>query len=303
MPRKGYRSITLSEDVYNSIVGKARLYGTSAPELIKTMVEGDFLLRRRKIAGVASRPSSWQNTIDSFEKWLSSRRGLSQDTIVRYSAEVRACPFEPESFIGEYRRWRVVAFRLYAHYLYQTGQMGMEDRQRWLELLKLKPQNAPGEVEVKEADVRALMQQPHDPLVDVLYYSGVRVTEAYRLCKDPHSFEQLEGFRRHSVGWARGPKRCDYAYLPDWVELKTAFGCRPEFLSLRVKMRPKLLRKFFYRVAKRVALEARADPAVADFYQSRISRLSVGERHYGELRREADALYTKVAEELRRLSG
>jgi len=216
---------------------------------------------------------------------------------------VRACPFEPESFLGEYRRWRIVAFRLYAHYLYQTGQMPMEDRQRWLELLRLKPQNAPGEVEVREGDVRALMQAPHDPLVDVLYYSGVRVTEAYRLCKDAHAYEQLGGFRRYSVGWARGPKRCDYAYLPDMVELRTSFGCRPEFLSLRVKMRPKLLRKFFYRVAKRVALDERADPAVADFYQSRISRLSVGDRHYGELRREADLLYPRVAEELGRLSG
>jgi intergrase/recombinase len=62
-----------------------------------------------------------------------------------------------------------------------------------------------------------------------------------------------------------------------------------------------MLRKWFYRTAKRVALEERADPILADFYQSRVSQLSVGERHYGELRKEADALYPAVMGELKHL--
>jgi hypothetical protein len=54
--------------------------------------------------------------------------------------------------------------------------------------------------------------------------------------------------------------------------------------------------------AKVFALENRADPLVADFYQSRVSKFTMGERHYGELKTEADGLYPLVVDNLRRIS-
>jgi intergrase/recombinase len=136
----------------------------------------------------------------------------------------------------------------------------------------------------------------------VLYYSGIRITEACYLGDNSVPFEDLGGFRRYAVGWARGNKRCDYAYLPVFVK---PAPCEPDWnhFYATLPMLPKMLRKFFYRVAKRTALENRADPLIADFYQSRVSRFTVGERHYGELRSEADNLYPKVMASLNSIAG
>jgi hypothetical protein len=41
MPRKGYRSLTLPEDVYRRIAKRARLYGTSCQKMIELILEND----------------------------------------------------------------------------------------------------------------------------------------------------------------------------------------------------------------------------------------------------------------------
>ncbi len=73
-------------------------------------------------------------------------------------------------------------------------------------------------------------------------------------------------------------KRCAYAYVPSFVRIDAYRGDLDHYARV-LPCQPKMLRKWFYRTAKRV----------------------VGERHYGELRKEADALYPAVMGELKHL--
>jgi intergrase/recombinase len=140
------------------------------------------------------------------------------------------------------------------------------------------------------------------PLLQILFYGGIRITEAEYLMKnrDTIKSEDCGNFIRYSVKWFRGPKRCDYVYLPKFVNIPKITNS----LDLHHLWRnnngnnPKLLRKFFYRTAKHTALENRFDPLIADFYQSRVSKFTIGEKHYGELKSEANRLYPKVMEQL-----
>jgi len=271
---------------------------------------GDLLLRgspgvKATLTPTSSSPCfSPSEDHESFRAWLKNRRGLSEDTVVRYMQELlRTGSLQPEEFLGDYRRWKFVAFRLYVHYLYQMGRISAEGKARWLDLLKLKKQSIPDVAEVKTEDIARIMNGKHDGLVDILYWSGIRITEALYLCRCREGclFEDMDGFRRYSVKWSRGPKRCDYAYLPSFVALNTS-ARETEHMSMYCGsgVKPKLLRKFFYRTAKACALDERKDPLIADFYQSRVSKMSIGERHYGCLREEADKLYPKVMERLRK---
>ena len=95
-------------------------------------------------------------------------------------------------------------------------------------------------------------------------------------------------------------KRCAYAYVPSFVRIDAYRGDLDHYARV-LPCQSKMLRKWFYRTAKRVALSEGMDPALADFYQSRVSALSVRERHYGLMREEADRLYPKVMGELGKL--
>jgi intergrase/recombinase len=140
------------------------------------------------------------------------------------------------------------------------------------------------------------------PLLQILFYGGIRITEANYLMLNINTIqsEDCGDFIRYSVKWFRGPKRCDYVYLPKFIKIPKIDNP----LDLHHIQRnnngnnPKLLRKFFYRIAKQTALDNRFDPLIADFYQSRVSKFSIGEKHYGEIKSEADRLYPKIIKRL-----
>jgi len=312
MPRKGYRSLTLPDELYEELVKKAEMYGTTVPRLIGRMVEVDAFDETfiKKFQGAGSYCASPDDdyhgnctvqieNLGRFEGWLRLRKQLSERVLRHYMREVSASgpSVTPESFLV-YRKWRFLAFRNYVHYLYQMGIMGAEERARWLELLKFKRNNSIEPPDVRECDVRAMMNSTDDPIINILFYSGLRIIEAVYVSNNAIPFEDFGSFRRYEVKWSRGQKRCDYAYIPSFVALKPT-EVNLDHFARQFAMNPKLLRKFFYRTAKRTALENRADPLIVDFYQSRVSKFSVGERHYGELRSEADELYPKVVDSLK----
>jgi len=157
--------------------------------------------------------------LKDFEAWLFTRRQLSRDTAMRYVAEIKRLPegFEPAWFVKRYNKWVYVAARLFIHYQYQMSMMTAEQRARWLDLLKTRQNTRTEPPEVKEEDVRRLLMSDlgeYRSLIDVLYYGGIRITEARYLGDNKVPYEDFGNFRRYSVKWFRGPKRCDYAYLP-----------------------------------------------------------------------------------------
>jgi hypothetical protein len=82
--------------------------------------------------------------LDGFKRWLTSHKEISETTACRYVKilsglvplnTTHKSSAAPEDFV-EYGRWRFLAFRSYIHYRYQMGLLSMEDRARWMELLK-----------------------------------------------------------------------------------------------------------------------------------------------------------------------
>ncbi len=251
-------------------------------------------------------PATGWNT---FKNWLLNHRGLDPKTADSYLKCVtrKQFPVFPESFVSSYKAWHTKGFRLYVHYLYQMGYLKLEERMRWLELLKIRQPLRIKETEIPLDDVLNVFKSdlPHKiriPL-EICYYSGCRVDEAtyllYHLGLNDIPFADLDSFRRYHVDWYRGKKRCDYVYMPSFLAarlecldvdpLRVSDHCRKHGLLM-----PKFLRKHFFRVAKQAALENQADPAIADFLQSRVSRMGIGDRYYGILRAETDRIYAKI---------
>lgn len=241
--------------------------------------------------------------LSSFSTWLTTRRKLSSDTATRYIQEIKKAPkhVTPQYFIDNYSAWRYNAFRLYVHYLYQTGLLEFNDKMRWLDLLKTTKNNRIEPPEITPEQIRTIMKDTSS-LIQILFYGGIRITEANHLMlnRDTIKSEDFGDYIRYSVKWFRGPKRCDYVYLPKFVTIPKIH--KPLDLDHLWRNKNsnnlKLLRKFFYRTAKQTALENRFDPLIADFYQSRVSKFSIGEKHYGELKSEANALYPLVIQKL-----
>lgn len=244
------------------------------------------------------------SNLGEFRTWLKVRRRISDETAHRYIMvlEKRGPVISPSVIMEKYDRWLYVACRLFVRYSFHAGTMTNDSRVRWLDLLRIQePGHAPEGEEITPESVRQLLAcDDSTQLLHALYYSGIRITDAVYFFNNCSGMERAEfdGFVRWKVGFTRGMKKCEYCYLP------RDLNPRPITIDLshfarRMPCNPKLLRKFFYRTAKACALEERADPLIADFYQSRLSRMSVGERHYGYLREEADRLYPKVLARLK----
>ena len=89
MPRKGYRTITLSEADYWRLEEKARLYGTSIQDIIKIAVSDETLSKSFPGALVISGSNPDGPTIRTFIRPLSRQRNLSY----LYCAPARrSCP-------------------------------------------------------------------------------------------------------------------------------------------------------------------------------------------------------------------
>jgi hypothetical protein len=174
MPRKGYRSLTLPENTYQSLIDAASVYGTTAPKLIRMMIANDGKTPQgapgSRNDGVFHGNCTVQiEGLDRFREWLKVRRGLSDDTLERYMLVLLGSnpSASPEDFL-KYSRWRYIAFRNYFHFRYQMGLMTAEEKARWLDLLRIRHGTAQEPPEVREEDVREMMVQPHENIVEVL---------------------------------------------------------------------------------------------------------------------------------------
>ena len=323
MPRKGYRSLTLPEDVYRTLQRLSRrTYRTSPARFIEERlmdlygnvnIDDDSTEEsKRRVSGTSRTFSAEKvrekdliiSNLDEFRTWLSVRRRISDETAHRYIMvlEKFGPVISPSVIMEKYDRWLYVSCRLFVRYSFHAGIMTNDSRVRWLDLLRIQePWHAPESEEISADRVRALLAcDDATGFLHALYYSGIRITDAVYFFNNCSTFEHqdFDGFMRWKVGYSRGMKKCEYCYLPSDVE-PHPIALDLSHFARRMPCNPKLLRKFFYRTAKACALEERADPLIVDFYQSRLSRMSIGERHYGYLREEADRLYPKVLARLK----
>ncbi|MEM1913824.1 MAG: integrase, partial [Thermofilaceae archaeon] len=116
---------------------------------------------------------------------------------------------------------------------------------------------------------------------------------------------QDRGFCRYYLVWSRGKKRCEWIYFPATLTeyLKMWRGKIGKYDTVRDTLydyygvKVKDFRKLFYRVCRDVGVEG----AICDFYQSRISGLSIGDLHYDDIVTRADKQYTELAARLSKL--
>ena len=187
-----------------------------------------------------------------------------------------------------------------------------EQRDRLLKLLKLPSSSKlPRVEEISEDEIRKTFEKLEREdirlVYEVLLYSGCRLSEALKLLSsfDPKRFKKLNAeYGRYQLFSERGSKRALWLYLP--LELASKLADTRMSLTRhavytyarrRGILPPKMIRKFFYQLAYDIL----HDRELVDFYQGRISRLSIGSRHYDSLLARADKEYEKILGELRRL--
>ncbi|MEM4214741.1 MAG: integrase [Candidatus Methanomethylicaceae archaeon] len=295
----------MPEDVYRTLLELKRMYGTSWREIIINMSKNKEEIVRRVSGPPEKRSTSLPLTdLEGFRTWLGEHRKVSDETSLRYIQKLQSCGtlLDPRHVMTKYDRWLYSAARLFVRYKYLLGELDPYDRDRWFELLRFQDRYAMGEYPVSEEDVLALLSVdgPLKPFLEALYFSGVRIADLVHILANIENMKRLDfgEFFRLEVNYTRGRKRCFFAWFPSFIKLKPV-ALDLSHLARRLPRNPKILRKHFYRAAKRVALENRQDPVLADVYQSRISAVTVGDLRYGDLLTKADALYPKVVENLK----
>ena len=279
---------------------------------------GDLLMNPRPRRSPSRRhqlTTDLQLMIDNlreFEKWL-KRKGISDNTLreyVRYVSKFKV--LTPKLILNKRLSKNCIkALRNYVHFSYEIGLLSEEQHDRFLKLLKLPRQSKlPKIEEIEESEVREtfkkLKREDIRLAYEVLLFSGCRLSEALRLLAsfDPKRFKKLNAeYGRYQLFSERGSKRALWLYLPNALtdrikrlELSryaiTAYARKHHILV------PKYIRKFFYQKA----YEILRDRELVDFYQGRISSLSIGSRHYDSLLNRADKEYARVLEELKKLT-
>jgi len=207
--------------------------------------------------------------------------------------------------------WSVKAVRVYIHYLYKAKRIDREKRNELLEDFKIKQDRSIKYRNEKAQTVvsvfRSKKLRPHEELLfKILLYSGVRFSEAFKLINefDEDQLECNDEFCRYPLFWTRGRKRCDYVYLPrylvdDLKKYKGAFAGRNvrtvgRKLEKKFSVKLKLFRKLFYQTCRDIA-----SGEICDFFQSRVSRLTIGDRHYDNLVERGDRYYPSVMKKIK----
>ncbi|MEM1672982.1 MAG: integrase [Archaeoglobaceae archaeon] len=257
---------------------------------------------------------------DRFKDYLLKDRGLMERTAKDYlnyikKLEGRTIDYNLYLEISN-SKWMVKSVRLYIDYLEKTGMISEEEGERLRKIFKVKNKNY--EIKPYNFDMEKLIQRInglrsglYKTILLLLYYSGARLSEAVKMLKEfnEERLVCMDVYCRYFLGWRRGRKRCDYIYFPRFlvseigrVREKERIGTydtiRDNFYEeYGIKM--KEYRKLFYRVCR----DINVPKEVCDFYQSRISNLSIGDIHYDNLLRRGDEYYTKILSYLESLMG
>jgi len=250
-----------------------------------------------------------------FEEYLRKDRQLSERTVKDYLNYLKKLENEVMDYSLYLRiahhKWMVKAVRLYIDYLFKAEKITAEEYQKLRSIFKVKQKRSVKPIAIDEEELILVFfhenLRPHEKLLfEILLFSGVRFSEAVKLVNefDESKLECFENHCRYALFWSRGRKRCDWIYLPMLLveELKKYRGLfveknlRTLYRNLKRKfgVDVKNYRKLFYRSCREVA-----EKEVCDFYQSRISRLSVGDIHYDNLLSRADKDYPKIVERIK----
>jgi len=271
---------------------------------------GDLLMNHRPRRSPSRRhqlTTDLQLMIDNlreFEKWL-RRKGISEITMREYLRYVsRFKVLTPRLILSKKLSKNCIkALRNYVHFNYEIGLLSEEQHDRFLKLLKLPRQSKlPKIEEVSEEEVRKtfkkLEREDIRLVYEVLLFSGCRLSEALKLLSSFESkrFKKINSeYGRYMLMSERGSKRALWLYLPNSLadgitKIELSRHTITTYARKRKILVPKLIRKFFYQKAYEII----KDRELVDFYQGRVSRLSIGSRHYDSLLARADREYEKI---------
>ncbi|MEM4593114.1 MAG: integrase, partial [Sulfolobales archaeon] len=221
--------------------------------------------------------------------------------------------------------WLRNVFRHYVQYLYYRRKIPLETFGWLMEVVPSRGYRAGVRVfeidlELFEATLRHLKER-HDLYYLyflLMYYSGIRLEHVVKLVatfkpkevvyipmldREVLRLACFEKFCRYYLGLTGG-KPCEFVYFPKELldplsehsgELRESTTVS-RYFTRHDLLRPKYLRKLNWRVLTRVV----PDKDVCRFVQSRLGELRVSEARYGDLLREADRLYPKALEALRK---
>ena len=212
-------------------------------------------------------------------------------------------------------KWFIKTVRLYVEYLYKNKELTWEEYNRYLFIFRVKSED---NVNNEKVDVDALAgtmyierTKPVElTMFKVLLYGGNRFSEVVKLINE-FDREKLvcfedKGYCRYGLFWKRGKKRVDWIYMPmelvpEIERFKGYYAGRDyhnieRILEKKYGIKLGWFRKLFYRVCKSMM-----DKELCDFYQGRIGKLSVGDKHYDELLTKCDENYPALVKRINKV--
>jgi len=207
-------------------------------------------------------------------------------------------------------KWKVKLVRIFLDYLFKTGKITWEEKEKLKSIFKVKKNNSNAGLNEYKVDVDGLIERTitmraglYKLILELLLYSGLRLSEAVRLLRE-WSEERLECFGdicRYRMGWVRGRKRCDYVFFPKKLLPKILKHVHRigQYKTVRKDIydeygiKAKDFRKLHYRLCRNVL-----EKEVCAFFQSRTANLDVSDRHYDELLSKSTERYPRLVEKI-----
>ncbi len=215
--------------------------------------------------------------------------------------------------------WKVKLVRIYLDYLYKIGRISWEEKERLKSIFRIKKKYSSDRDDDYIIDpfnlikkVKAINEESlYRLILELLLYSGARLSEIVKMIRewDDKRLFCTNTWCRYRLKWRRGRKRCDYIYFPRHLVEKIQRYAHNigKYDNIRrniyeyYRIKEKDFRKLHYRLCRRVL-----DKEICDFYQSRISNLTIGDIHYDNLLSRADEKYhelLKLIDELKTLTS
>ncbi len=256
--------------------------------------------------------------LSEFMLWLRGR-GVSVRTIHDYVNALRKFVGRRIDEVEPSSNVQVKAVRNYARFLWEKGFISYDEYMRLRSRFRIRKNSGQRYYSIDaETIVRATYRRGITGLLlRILYYSGVRVSEAIKLLEDwdpgsevllPGGFISSrlvcfeKGFCRYYLGWRRGHKNCEWIYFPRFLleEIKGNASRTISYnyvraLSNKLGFPVKLYRKHFYNIC----IKTTGRPDICEFIESRTG--GVGREHYMLVLEFADKLYPMVLDELEKL--
>ncbi len=203
--------------------------------------------------------------------------------------------------------WKVKFVRIYLDYLYKIERISWEEKERLKSIFRIKKKYSSEEDDEYMIDpfdlinkIKAVKEKSlYRLILELLLYSGARLSEIVKMIRewDNKRVFCTNTWCRYRLKWRRGRKRCDYIYFPKYlVEKIPRYTHRiGKYDNIRkniydyYQIKEKDFRKLHYRLCRRIL-----DKEICDFYQSRISNLTIGDIHYDNLLSRADEKYPEL---------